>query len=140
MIELIVVVAIVAVAAALISLSMRDGAQTQLDEEAMRLATLLESARAESRASGIAVRWEPVEAQDRVPAQFRFVGLMQKELNQTQWLAQGTSAQVVGASALLLGPEPLIPAQRVVLQRETRRAVLATDGLGPFVVVEETTP
>lgn len=137
MIELMVVVAIVAISAALISLSLRDGTQNQLDEEAARLAYLFEGARAESRASGVAVRWEPVPADDKVPAQFRFVGLIQKSLTQTRWLTSGTSAEVMGASAVLLGPEPLIPAQRVVLQLDDRRAVLATDGLGPFLLVNE---
>ncbi len=137
LIELIIVIAIIAISTAVITLSMRDGAQSKLDDEAARLAYLLEGARAESRVSGMSVRWEPVAAEDTKPAQFRFVGLVQKELTQTQWLTEGTSAEVIGARALLLGPEPLIPAQRVVLQLDNRRAILATDGLGPFVLVEE---
>jgi general secretion pathway protein H len=50
-------------------------------------------------------------------------------------LNEGVSAEVVGARVLVLGPEPLIGAQRVVLQFEARRAVVATDGLGPFALV-----
>ena len=41
---------------------------------------------------------------------------------------------MVGSTALRLGPEPLIPAQRVVLSLGPRRLVLVTDGLVPFAV------
>jgi general secretion pathway protein H len=59
----------------------------------------------------------------------------------THWLVPGIVAEVVGASALVLGPEPLIGAQRVSLRLDDRRMALATDGLGPFVAVpdDETT-
>jgi general secretion pathway protein H len=73
LIELIVVVALIAVAAGLISLSLRDPAATRLEHEAARLSALLESARAESRASGLGVHWVPrglVAGED-----FHFVGL-----------------------------------------------------------------
>jgi general secretion pathway protein H len=39
-----------------------------------------------------------------------------------------------------LGPEPLIGAQRVVLRLGDQRVELGTDGLGPFVVVDEAKP
>ena len=39
--------------------------------------------------------------------------------------------------AVVLGPEPLIPAQRIVLNLQDRRLTLATDGLGPFEVTSE---
>ena len=51
-----------------------------------------------------------------------------------RWLAEGVSAEVVGARAVALGPEPMIGAQRIVLSLEDRRLTLATDGLGAFVV------
>lgn len=56
----------------------------------------------------------------------------------TRWLAPGVEAQVAGATALVLGPEPLIGAQRVDLRLEDQRLALATDGLGPFVLVSAT--
>ena len=43
---------------------------------------------------------------------------------------------MIGSPTLLLGPEPLIGAQQVALSLGDRRLVLATDGLGPFAVVE----
>jgi len=201
LIELLVVIAIVALASAAVTLAVRDPQATQLEREAARLSALLESARAEARASGLAVFWVPVSASggagldarsgvpDGVPSggrgdaiggglasgagagrvgdgragsagdlsdlgslqagqaldagdsaqaarppDFRFVGLPPAIALPRHWLAPGVSAVVVGSTALRLGPEPLIPAQRVVLSLGSRRLVLATDGLAPFGV------
>ena len=57
LLELLVVLSIVALATAGAGLAMRDSGQTQLEREAARLAALLESARAQSRAGGLPVRW-----------------------------------------------------------------------------------
>jgi general secretion pathway protein H len=35
---------------------------------------------------------------------------------------------------VVLGPEPLIGAQRITLSLEDRRVTLATDGIGPFTL------
>jgi general secretion pathway protein H len=53
LLELMVVVAIVALATAGVSLALRDSDATQLEREALRLSALLESARAQSRTSGV---------------------------------------------------------------------------------------
>ena len=123
------VVAIMALATAGVSLAMRDSAQTQLEREAQRLAALLESARAQSRASGVPVRWQPTEAG------FRFDGLPSESLPQ-QWMAPGVHAALPqGRGALLLGPEPVIGAQQTWLSLASqpgRTLVVATDGLRPF--------
>ena len=50
----------------------------------------------------------------------------------TRWLEPGTAAQVIGARAVVLGPEPLIGEQRIVLRLDDQRLTLATDGIGPF--------
>jgi general secretion pathway protein H len=139
LIELLVVVMLIAVASLVTTLALRDPAATQLDQEGARLAALFEAARAEARASGIAVFWEPrTEPVDE--AGFRFVGLPASNDLPTRWLTSGVSAEIVGARAILLGPEPLIGAQRVVLRLESRRLALATDGLGPFVVADDVPP
>ncbi len=140
LIEIMVVMAIIAIATALVSLSLRDGAQSRLDEEGARLSSLLESARAEARASGITVRWLPADAGNVDGVQFRFLGLPPGAELPTRWLGEGVSAEIVGAPALLLGPEPVLPAQRLVLHLDDRRLVLATDGLAPFGPVYETEP
>jgi general secretion pathway protein H len=132
LIELLVVLAIVAIASSLVVVSMRDSAQAQLDEEAERLGALLESARTEARASGISVRWEPASAEATDDASFRFPGLPRSSQLPTRWLRDGVTAEIVGARALVLGPEPILPPQRVVLRRGEYSVVLASDGLGPF--------
>lgn len=142
LIELMVVVTLIAIASGLMSLALRDPAGTQLENEAARLVALLESARAESRASGISVRWEPhaAEANANTKADadegFRFVGVINTADFPNHWLGNGVSAEIVGARAVLLGPEPMIAPQRIILRLEDQRLALATDGLGPFVVVD----
>ena len=141
-----VVVAVIALAAAVVSLALRDSAQDQLEQEGARLAALFESARAEARASGVAVHWLPRPLRTERPlagerpADFTFVGLPASTGLPRRWLTSGVTAAVVGAPDVVLGPEPLIGAQRIVLSLDERRLVLSTDGLGPFVVSGDATP
>ena len=131
LLELMVVVSIIAIAAAGVSFAVRDSAGAPLDRDAQRLAALLESARARSRLSGQPVRWV---AQ---PEGFRFEGLPRDALPQG-WLDAHT--QVLGPGVLVLGPEPVIPPQSVVLadrEHPGRALRVATDGLRPFAVAAE---
>ena len=139
LIELLVVVALIAIASGVASLALRDAASTRLEREAARLSALLEAARAEARASGLAAYWEPLAAgnEEAQEAHFRFVGLPESSELPEHWLEPGVAASVVGARAVVLGPEPLLPAQRIVLRLEDRQLHLATDGLGPFAVTAE---
>jgi general secretion pathway protein H len=132
MVELLVVIALIAIAAGAVSLALRDGGAQRLEREGMRLAALLESARADARASGLPVRFELARADDSDGAQFRFVGLPPSVTMPQRWLDDEVSAEIIGARALALGPEPLLPAQRIVLRLGDQRLVLATDGLSPF--------
>ncbi len=126
-------VSLIAIASAVASLALRDPAATQLEREAARLAALLETARAEARAAGVAVVWVPAATG------FRFVGLPDALALPTRWLTEsGVSAEVRTAQGLtqgaVLGPEPVIGAQRIVLRLEAQSVALATDGFGPFIV------
>jgi general secretion pathway protein H len=127
-----VVMALIAIATALVSLALRDGNQSRLEEEGARLSALLESARTEARAAGIPVSWKPADAAESDGAHFRFIGLPPSAEMPTRWLGEGVSAEIVGARALVLGPEPVLPPQRLVLRLEDRRLVLSSDGLAPF--------
>ncbi|WP_157268473.1 type II secretion system protein [Azohydromonas aeria] len=138
LIELMVVMAIIAIAAGVTSLALRDADAKALDQEAARLSALLESARAQARAAGLAARFE-LGSPGNTDGAFRFVGLPPAVKMPTRWLDERTSAEIVGARALRLGPEPLIGAQRIVLRLQQRSLTLATDGLGPFTVVETPT-
>jgi general secretion pathway protein H len=134
MIELLIVIALIAIAAGTVSLALRDGSASRLERDGARLAALLESARAEARASGLAVRFEMASADAADGAQFRFVGLPPSSRMPDRWLDPQVGAEIVGARALMLGPEPLLPAQRIVLRLGDQRLTLATDGLSPFAV------
>jgi general secretion pathway protein H len=142
LIELLVVVALIAIASGVASLALRDPAATRLEREATRLVALLEAARAEARASGLAVHWAPRVLRSTDPsepaADFVFAGLPPSSSLPSRWLGPDLSADVVGARAVILGPEPMIGAQRIVLRLNDQRITLQTDGLGPFAIVNST--
>jgi general secretion pathway protein H len=131
LLELLVVVAIMAIATAGVSLALRDSSQTQLEREAQRLVALLESARMQSRAHGVVVRWQ-ASAQG-----FGFEGLSSTELPR-DWLSTDTAVR--SGDSLVLGPEPIIEPQAVVIysvSQPQRSLRIATDGLRPFAVLAE---
>ncbi len=133
LLELLVVVAIMALATAGVGFALRDGAAGDLEREAQRLAALLESARAQSRMSGNPVHWHTT------PGGFVFEGLPGTNLPD-RWLYQDT--RVITESprqlaALNLGPEPLIGPQNLVLttiSHPERSLSISTDGVRPFNV------
>ncbi len=133
LIELMVVVTLIAIGSAVVALALRDSSRSQLDNEGARLAALLESARAQARALGVSARWELASADASDGAQFRFIGLPPSIKLPNRWQHAGVAADIVGARAVRLGPEPLIGAQRIVLRLADQRLDLVTDGLGPFV-------
>jgi general secretion pathway protein H len=129
LLELLVVLSIMALATVGVGLAMRDGSQALLKRDAERLAALLESARAQSRASGVPVRWLAL------PEGFRFDGLPSNHPLPTRWLDASTGVR--GPGTLVLGPEPLIGPQQVTLVQSTHpehALRVITDGLRPFSV------
>jgi general secretion pathway protein H len=91
----------------------------------------------------VAVRWVPKGEGTADPdptVQFRFVGLSAAQALPTRWLDPATRAEVVGAPQVLLGPEAILPPQRIVLRLEAQRIELASDGLGPFAVASAAGP
>ena len=143
LLELLVVLAIVAVSAGLATLALRDGSATRLEREAVRLAALLEMARAESRVSGTAVRWVPGGAPDgdarsptdsSRPIGFRFLGLTGRTQLPWHWQEERVTASVPPPGFLVLGPDAILPAQRVVLRLDDQQIDIRSDGLGPFAV------
>lgn len=128
LLELLVVVAIIAIGSAGVAFAIRDTDSTRLEREGQRLAAMLEAARAQSRLSGLAVRWLPA------PGGFRFEGLPERNEAES-WL--DASTQAPNARPLQLGPEPIIGPQSVVLASGGSPAAsvrVATDGLRPFTV------
>lgn len=128
LLELLVVMSIIALATVGVSFALRDTGGTELRREGERLAVLLESARAQSRASGTTVRW-------RATANgFVFEGLPTLKMPD-RWLLAGTRTN--GPATLWLGPEPIISAQQVWIVNEAypgRAVRIATDGVRAFSV------
>ncbi len=142
LIELIVAITIVAIASATVAVAMRDRADVQLEREALHLASVLETARAEARAASLDVRWLPEGGTD---GRYRLTGLppalVRRLALERPWLGDTPVVEIQGASAngrsLRLGPEPLIGAQRVTLIRGEHRISLVTDGLRPFTIAKD---
>lgn len=131
------VVAIIAIASAGVVFAIPDASHTALERDAQRLAALLDSARAQSRASGLVVYWHPT------PEGFKFEGLPQTKNPTTgewqdlstlpsNWLSSET--RVDANSRLSLGPEPIIARQEIMLYNAGRSLTVATDGLRPFAI------
>ena len=134
LIELLVVIALIAIGTATVSFSLRDTSQTLLERDAERLASLLESARARSRSSGVPVQWRPAldnKDPSNAPVAFVFDGLPPQTLP-TAWLSPQT--QVAANSLLRLGPDPIIGPQSVLLSSQNFQLWVSTDGIQPFRV------
>ncbi len=165
LLELLVVLAIIGLAMAGVSLSLRDSSQTQIEREAQRLVAVLEAARAQSRTSGVALVWQAT------PEGFAIrPALAAGQSNNTPspsalnnnnptnpiasrnetWLAAGTQA-IISTSAtaadnaastnlVVLGPEPILPPARITISlapanKPATTLSIGTDGLQPFRVV-----
>jgi general secretion pathway protein H len=142
-VELLIVIAIIAIGAAAVALALPNADANKLEEEAARLSALIEMARAEARTAGVAVRWVPradndadarAAAANSNVAHFLFVGLPVSQNLPSRWLDTRTQAAVSGAAFLVLGPDAILPPQRLVMRLDEHRLELVSDGLGPFVV------
>ena len=128
LVELMVVMAIVAMVAAGAVWALPAPAQQQLEREAQALIARLEVARAQARSSG-----QMVQAH---------IGPQGLQLHTAGHNAPAAHAwQYAGHSAdpvqLVLGPEPIIAAQSVWLRgAEGRSLRIATDGVRPFARME----
>ena len=129
LLELLVVVAIMALATAGVGFALRDSTAGDLEREAQRLAALLESARAQSRMSGNPVRWHSTSTG------FAFEGLPGSTLPD-RWLYADT--RTPHTDKVNLGPEPIIGAQSIQVvstAQPDRSLTVITDGVRPFSVV-----
>ena len=129
LLELLVVLTILAVASGGVVLALRGNEEQHIQREAQRLVAMLEAARAESRASGVAIRWQAENS--------GFAFSSQTETH--TWLHPGTRVSAE-STTLVLGPEPIIPPQRLTLSLGQHSLHIATDGLSPFAVVWHAAP
>ncbi len=131
LLELLLVIAVVAIASAGVSFAFRSAHQTKLENEAQRLIAILESARAQSRASGIPVLWQPTANG------FILEGLADTPENPARYQWQEPDIVLSSDKPLLLGPEPLIPPQSVLIWLASQPLYslrVSTDGVRPFSV------
>ncbi len=125
LLELLVVVALIAIATAGVSFSIRDSNDAMVERESQRLAALLDTARARSRTLGVPVYWRPVAGG------FVFEGLPKDALPST-WLNDTTVGRMTGV--MVLGPEPILARQSVVVELQGKALRVASDGVRPFLV------
>ena len=127
LLELLLVIAIVAIASVGVTLAMPDAGRSQLEGQAQALVAVLETARAQSRASGVPVRWQAT------PTGYALNGQAHA------WPVEGVASS--SRQPLLLGPEPIIAPQSVQLWLTARPQVsvqVATDGVRPFTLQSDT--
>lgn len=132
LLELLVVLALIGITTAGVGWSVRETADSALDRDAQRLASLLEVARAQARANGSPAVWRS-QNQNEVHG-FVFEGLPALGLPRF-WLSDST--RTASDSIIILGPEPLIGPQTVALSntmRPDRQVWVVTDGLSAFSV------
>ena len=134
LLELLVVLAIIAISSAGVALAMRDNAQNQLERDAQRLIAKLEAARVQSRAQGLPLMWRATASGFVIETPVVGSGFVAQR---DDWLSAGMSADM---KAITLGPEPIIPPATITLSNsnvQTSDAKLmqlriGTDGLQPF--------
>jgi len=93
LIELMVVMALVAISIATVTFAIPDPSNTRLEREAARLIALLESARTQARAGAMTVLWVP---QPNGPeADYQFLGMPPALMPPLKWLESEVRAEVV---------------------------------------------
>jgi general secretion pathway protein H len=79
-----------------------------------------------------------VPAANADEAPFRFVGLRAKSTLPERWLDDRVRAHVIGNNSVVLGPDAILPPQRIVLSLDAQRLEVASDGLAAFAVIAGT--
>jgi len=137
LLELLVVLAIIAISSAGVALAMRDNSQTQLEREAQRLIAKLEAARVQSRAQGLPLVWRATASGFVIETPV--VG--SSFVAQSDWLSADISIGMsAGIKTITLGPEPIIPPATITLSKSSGQTSgvtpmnlrIGTDGLQPF--------
>lgn len=131
LLELLVVLALIGIAAAGVTASLPDAEHTALQQESERLIATLEAARVRSRSTGIGVEMVLTEKG------FLLLEVGQKVTEERArqarpWLNAKTRAH--GSNPIVLGPDPILPGQSITLTLGQRSVTLATDGMQPFDV------
>ncbi len=139
LIELLVVVLLVALGSSLVALSLGDTPQHQLEREADRLISLLETARAQARSRSTPLLWQADE-QGYAIRPFNATGASNDAVTEQvgqglNWLSPGTRAE---PARLVISAEPVQAPLRLQLIHAgavTSRVTLGSDGAEAFRVL-----
>ena len=145
LLELLVVLAIIALASSAVALSLRDNPQTRLEREAQRLIAQLEATRAVARGNSERWVWQITPDGYRFDAptdtmrQTANAGRPNTPPRSERWYSADTRASLqvgndASARSLALGPDPLLAPTQIRLQQGNATLNLRTDGLRPFEV------
>lgn len=131
--ELMVVVAIIAMATAGVGLAFRDGSQVHLERDGQRLSAALEAVRAQAQLIRLPVNVD-------ILANGYVVRGPLNDAKVNRWLDADTttSVPVKTPMTIVFGPEPFIDPQEVVLlsrEHPQNKVQVATDGVKPFTVL-----
>ena len=138
LLELLVVLAIIAISSAGVALEMRDNSQTQLEREAQRLIAKLEAARVQSRSQGLPIVWRATDSGFVIETPVSGSGFVAQS---EDWLSADMSIGIsAGIKTITLGPEPIIPPATITLTKSSGQTSgvtpmnlrIGTDGLQPF--------
>lgn len=127
LIELLVVMALVAVGSSLVVLSLRDSPQQLLNQEADRLVAVLENAKAQARSNSTPMVWRA----DAKGFSLRSLTDQSKPLQSMTWLQPGTQVQ---PSEWVIRAEPIQAPVQFQLTRNTGSLTLKSDGVQAFKV------
>ena len=128
LLELLVVLAIIAMASGAVVLSLRDSPQTRLQAEAERLIAVLEATRADARASNTAMRWHA----DDTGFQVHTLPAGGLPVQTMTWLHKGTQAS---PPDMVISAEPVQARSRLTLRHDSgARLTIGTDGAAAFKV------
>ena len=123
---MLVVLALLGVLGMGVTLTLPPVAQRELARDAQRLVLLMETARQQARSRDLPARLEWQEDG------FAIHGLTATPQSH-RWLS--ADVRPLPSPPLVLGPEPLLPAQRwALVHAQGQRLWLGTDGLQPFAV------
>lgn len=136
LLELLVVLAIMALALGAAVVALRDPGQVALAQDGQRLAAWLETGRAMARSSGQTVRWRPTatgyELTGGSPPSPPQPWLHARTTLVSISIAGATPVPLSAGAWLILGPEPVLPAQALLLSLDGHYLRVASDGLSPF--------
>ena len=129
LLELLVVLAIVAIGSAVVTLGLRDSPQTRLQSEADRLIAVLEAARADARASNTALRWHA----DDKGFELQTLPVAGQARQAMAWYNAGTQAT---PSDVLISAEPIQARTTITLRHGSgARLTIGTDGAAAYKVL-----